>query len=289
MVEDNFRTIARSVQEQGLRPEARKGSVVSYVLDADQQLKESDQGRSFYTFWEFLLSPAKQDELHSLIEGAFRVPALADVTRDGVILRRLTRSLIDAGEKIVQSNHRLAEQLRRLLDERTLAESRRARELITEVKALALRVVDHPPSDEAFLVLEGSPVIELVMEKPLWEPTNEPIFAAVAIEPNDHVLDAEVLRRLYAQVVVDDVQLRGRIEVLLENRRQISLAELLFVHPVQQGLAELLAYLAIAARDTHHTIDEATHDMVTLRTDSDGRMVHIAIPHVLFRSRTNAR
>jgi len=62
LVEDRFRDIARELQKAQLQPGARKGELVKYVLDADAALKDSDQGRSFYSFWAFLISPSRSEE-----------------------------------------------------------------------------------------------------------------------------------------------------------------------------------------------------------------------------------
>ncbi len=75
-VEENFRTIARQVQEQQLALEARKGQIVRHVLEADSALKESDQGRSFYAFWEFLISSQRQEELQELLTAVYQLPDL---------------------------------------------------------------------------------------------------------------------------------------------------------------------------------------------------------------------
>lgn len=168
-VEQNFRAVARALQERQLDPAARRGDLVGFMLDADAELRESDQGRSFYAFWEFLMAPARQDELTTLLDTIYRLPVLADLTPDHQLLRRLTRALTDAGEKVVLSNHRLAEQVRRLLDDRRLAESRRAAELIAAVKQLAVRCAERPPKDDPFIELDGPPELQFVMDRPLWE------------------------------------------------------------------------------------------------------------------------
>ena len=47
LVEERFRGIARALQQAQLQSNAQKGALVAYVLDADAELKSSDQGRSF--------------------------------------------------------------------------------------------------------------------------------------------------------------------------------------------------------------------------------------------------
>ncbi|MCG9890058.1 MAG: DUF3375 domain-containing protein [Thermosynechococcaceae cyanobacterium MS004] len=64
----NFRNLTRKVQEAQFEKDSRKGMVLSRVLDADQELKDSDQGQSFYAFWNFLMSTSKRQEKKSMIQ-----------------------------------------------------------------------------------------------------------------------------------------------------------------------------------------------------------------------------
>lgn len=303
-VEQNFREIAHAVSEAQYAPDARKGTVVGYVLDADDTLKSSDQGRSFYAFWEFLLSPSKQDELHALLETVYRLPALSEVSPSSQILKYLTRSLIEAGEKIVYSNSRLAEQLRRMLDERTLAEARRARELIAEIKQHAIHLTQDAPQQEEFVSLEGAPEVRLGMERALWEPTTLPNFRTPPSHPQPIELSAFPLASLYSQFVVDESMLRQRVETLLAMRSRVTLAEVVERYPVEQSLAEILAYVALAAKDARHTIDESSAEEIPLNPflhgdkddeyddgddggDDSGeeQMTTLTVPQIIFRSR----
>src|SRR5581483_6291362 len=83
---ERFRGIARDLQKAQAQPGARKGALVEYVLDADAQLKDSDQGRSFYSFWEFLLSPSQSDELKSLLAQVADLPELRSALSEDYLL-----------------------------------------------------------------------------------------------------------------------------------------------------------------------------------------------------------
>ena len=79
LVEDRFREIARALQAAQLESNVQKGMLVKFVLDADAKLKSSDQGRSFYTFWDFLMAPSQQDELYDLLNAVQRQPDLQPI------------------------------------------------------------------------------------------------------------------------------------------------------------------------------------------------------------------
>src|SRR5712692_3739681 len=160
LMEERFRSIAQALQEAQLQSNVQKGALVAYVLDADARLKSSDQGRSFYTFWDFLMAPSQQDELYMLLEAVQQQADLQPVIHEGKILRHLPMHMLGAGEKVVQSNAGLAHQLRSMLDEQNIAERRRVRAIVSEIKQLAFHNAAGIPQDEpGFIELEGPPEV----------------------------------------------------------------------------------------------------------------------------------
>ncbi len=286
-VEQNFRAIARDVQVKHMQEGASRGAVVAHVLDADEALKASDQGRSFYSFWEFLMSPARQEELRALIEAVYALPELETLRQEHRGLRRIKTSLIEAGEKVAQSNLRLAEQLRYLLDDRQRAEGRRVMELIEDIKRAARAVVAAPPSGDDFLLLEGPPEVRLLMERPLWEPPESLDFSQQRIAQAAEERETVDLAPLYGGFYVDSVALRQRIDTLLETRPEVTLAELTRRYPIRQGLSELLAYLSIATDDDRHAIDTSALDQVYLHVPmSEAQAPSLTLPRVVFRGQS---
>lgn len=289
LVEERFRDIARDLQKAQLLPGARKGELVEYVLDADAQLKASDQGRSFYSFWEFLISPSQSDELKNLLEQVAALQDLRSALGEDFLLTRLPGYLVTAGEKVVHSNARLAEQLRRLLDEQTQAENRRVQELIQEIKHAAYSLNLSIPDNTAFLELESAPAIQLVMERDFWEPPKTLTFDSQPASIHEEDLDDLDLASLYDQFSIDEEELERHIETLLESYPQIRLSEVLELYPVEKGLAEVLAYCVLAARDPRHSIDpDASEEIVFASlTGTMGETV-LRVPLVYYRRKAHA-
>lgn len=104
LVRDNFKALARQVQERQLLPDTRKGTLVAAVLDAEDQLKESDEGRSFYAFWRFLLNPERQETLNDLLDAVQILPDVKEVTVGRSILESLVSNLLRYGGEIARSN-----------------------------------------------------------------------------------------------------------------------------------------------------------------------------------------
>ena len=281
-VEQNFRDITRKVQETQLMAGMRKGAIVGAVLDADEALKESPQGQSFYAFWEFLMSHVKQEELRALLEKVYRLPDLQAVVHDQPILRRIKASLIEAGEKVVLSNQRLAEQLRKMLDEQHLAENRRAQALIEEIKKLAIIMKANPPHGREFMTLEGEAELQLPLERPLWEPTEVVDFSDFALRVAQVDLSAGQAAALFNQFYVDEWLLQQHIDHLLQQQPQVTLTELTRHYPIQQGVSEVVAYVALAAKHEPHEIDSSVSEEILLQGDDDWVM-RLTMPRVIFR------
>ena len=103
------------------------------------------------------------------------------------------------------------------------------------------------------LLDEPAPHLGLAMDRPLFTPPDKPqIDIDVLAVPTDLVsLDA-----LFATPHVDKTRLRESIRRTLQSRGQVSLEELIQTYPLEQGLAELIAYLSLAADDPNALIDD---------------------------------
>lgn len=288
LVEERFKSIARALQEAQLQAKAQKGALVAFVLDADAELKSSDQGRSFYTFWDFLMAPSQQDELYMLLEAVQHQADLQSVIAEGKILQNLPAYLLEAGEKVVQSNSGLAQQLRRMLDEQSVAERRRVRAIVTDIKKQAFQRASEAAAESDFIELEGPPEIHLVMEHGLWEPGDTFSVTEQPTGASDEQPSEDELVSLHTQFHVDRAVLYRHIEDLLDRHTQITLAEVLHYYPPQKGLAEVLAYCTLATNDPDHSIDVQETDTITLQIETPvgPETKTVTIPHVLYRRRT---
>lgn len=251
-VERHFRRVTESIAVQQSTAGATRGSIVGQTLDAQDQLRQSSQGQSFYAFWDFLLAPERRRQFTDLVEQAYALPILADEFKADVLLRRLQSSLRAEGNKVVESNERLVAQLRRVLDVRESAERREVGRLIQDIKSLAHQTREMPPQVELLDVNAGIPLASL-MSKSSWTPPENVQFGGSleVSEGGDYRETLEAFLRLHP---VDFDRLRENIRVCLQTRVQITLPELLEINPPRNGVLELLAYLLIAESDGPHVV-----------------------------------
>jgi hypothetical protein len=176
-VEQNFRDITRSIYEKRAQQSFTKGRIVSDTLDALDELKEKDQGKSFYEFWRLLIEDSRDEELQNLIRKIYQLLEERRLAGADPFLRKLKNYLHDAASKVNQSNHLLAEKLNRTITEQDLLARQQATMLINEIRNLGLRVIEHPPATEAFVEIEGRPEIDMSLSRLLGEPPAETNFA----------------------------------------------------------------------------------------------------------------
>jgi hypothetical protein len=280
-VEHNFRGLDRRVRERIALWDGSKGALLEEIMGERDAIADSDQGRSFRAFWDFLMSSSRQEELSVLLERVLGLPAIVGLKPDART-RRVHYDWLEAGEHTQRTVAQLSQQLRRFLDDQAWLENRRIMDILhgIEAKALALRV--SPPSGEVMSIADTAADIELPMERPLHTVSQKPLIADIELESGDAEVDAAAL---YSQIVIDKAQLVRHIRYALQDRPQATLRELTEMQPLQHGLAELVAYLQLAG-DTFKTVvdEEAAEEIVWRRAGPDGReqAKRARLPRVIF-------
>ena len=172
-VEQNFRDLDRSVRERIATFEGGKGVLLEEIFGDRDAIVDSDQGKSFRAFWDFLMSPARQEELTVLLSKVFDLDPVRELQPDPPFLR-VHYDWLQAGEVAQRTVARLSEQLRRYLDDKAWLENRRIMQLIREVEQTALSIRDTPPDRQIIELDEAAPDIDLTMDRPLFEPPLKP-------------------------------------------------------------------------------------------------------------------
>jgi hypothetical protein len=275
-VEQNFRGLDRRVRERIAQWDGSKGELLQDVMGERDAIAESDQGRSFRAFWDFLMSQARQDELTRLLERVLRLEPVAELAPDAR-LRRVHYDWLEAGEQAQRTVALLSQQLRRFLDDQAYLENRRIMELLRGIEAGALAVRESPPAGQFMTLADTAAAIELPMERPLHAVTVKTAIASVILEAGAEDLDASAL---FSQFVIDKAALVQHLRRTLQQRAQVTLLELLEARPLTQGLAELVAYLQIAAAGPN-AVDENVVDVVRWH-GVDGRERRARLPRVIF-------
>jgi len=120
------------------------------------------------------------------------------------------------------------------------------------------------------------------MERPLFTPALKPVIANLALRAGNEDIDPS---SLFDQVVVDKARLTRHIRHALQDKAQITLRELVSMRPLQQGLAELVAYLQLGSDEFNAVVDEDTPEAIYWRVEDQGGEAvtrRARLPRVIF-------
>jgi flagellar motility protein MotE (MotC chaperone) len=285
-VEHNFRQLDRSVRERIATWEGNKGELLSEIIGERDAIADSDQGASFRAFWDFLMSPQRQEEFSERLDKVLDLAIIEELKPDKRI-SRIHHDWLEAGEYTQRTVAQLSQQLRRFLDDQAWLENRRIMDILhgIESKTLAMRATlfSSANSREFIAIEESAASIELPMERPLYSPPVKPVIANIRLQDGDEDLDASVL---YSQVVVDKPAIAGHIHHSLQSQAQVSLCELCRTRPLKQGLAELVAYLEMGQEGGYGErftmlIDEGVEDIISW-TVLDEHHRRATMPRVIY-------
>jgi flagellar motility protein MotE (MotC chaperone) len=275
-VEANFRRLDRELRERIAGWTGAKGELLDDILGSRESIADSDQGKSFRAFYDFLLSQARQEELTDLIG---KVQQLAELGQPDPRMRHIHYDWLDAGERTQATVRQLSEQLRRFLDDQVWFENRRVTDILRSIEARALRLRGDRGVSALTMPMDGTaPSVTLPMERPLYRPAGRSPIDSASVEAGEDGFDAPAL---FEQVHVDPARLSRTVRRALTSRPQVALAALISEQPLEQGLAELVTYLSLSDPGFRVVFDETATQQVTWQ-DDDGLVRSADLPGVIF-------
>ncbi len=276
-VEENFRLLDRAAREKIAAWDGSKGALLGELVGSRSEIAGSDQGRSFQSFYDFLLSESRQAELAELLA---KVSTLDTIEADHRI-RGIHHDWSEAADRAQRTVRQISEQLRRFLDDQVWLENRRVLELVRAVESLALALRDNPPT---FGLTVDQPGIEIALpfERPLYQPP-----AAVAVESELPAATQDVdTDLLFAQTFVDQARLAEIIRGVLPEGSSALLSDVVAMYPIEQGAAEIVGYLALNDEDVAVDMDDTDESLLEYSDPADPDIAKRArLPKVTVRRR----
>lgn len=274
-VEDNFRRLDRAAREKIAAWDGSKGELLETLVGGRSEITGSDQGRSFQSFYDFLLSDSRQNELTELLN---KVSSLDTLEADDRI-RGIHHDWSEAADRAQRTVRQISEQLRRFLDDQVWLENRRVLDLVRAVEAAAIEVRSTPPTF-GLEVDEPGLAIALPFERPLYRTKAEaPVESVIPLGVEES--DAELL---FAQAHVDQVRLANNIRDALPERSAALLSDVVAMFPIEQGAAEIIGYLALSDDGLVVELDPEAETELTYLDPEDASKTKLArLPKVTVR------
>ena len=292
-VEQNFRQLDQSVRDEIARWDGSKGELLDKVFGEQDAIADSDQGRSFRAFWDFLMSSQSQNELTDGLEQVFQLDAIQSLAPD-TSLKKIHYDWLEAGDQTQQVVSRLSQQLRRFLDNQAYLENKRLMHKIDDLFRQALEIKPLlPPNAQLrgpfsdFMTLDLPKLnIDMPMERPLFKVPLVQNFSGQIETDTGEAVDIDAL---FDQVFVDELALKDTIERSLQTQSQINLPDLLLKQPLTLGVAELIGYLSLASQDDADALfagvlDDSQQDLIQWQ-DLQGQNRQAWLPRVIYTRR----
>ncbi|HMV78137.1 MAG TPA: DUF3375 domain-containing protein, partial [Leptospiraceae bacterium] len=290
-VENNFREIDLMIREAQMKNDRKRSELLSVYFEKEDILFDTDQGRSFLSFFEFLMSHEKQEELSELIRTMLSLPEIKEIESSSSIdsvsreyfFRRLKSFMMQECMKVNKTGQKITEGLRKFIAVKTFQENRRISEIIKEIKSNALSLKNVQIKKEDFMEMEGKPEISLIMERPLYSPSENAVLQDTKYsEGDDSSYTEEELSLLYKRIYVDKDDLKRKINEGLKLSSQISVSELLEKFPADNGLLEVVGYFSLASEMKNSFIDEDRQETVSAFNRESRKSFKIKIPSLVF-------
>lgn len=279
-VEENFRNLDRNFRKKIITTSQSKGKVLEELFQQQDFLLETDQGKSFTAFWEFLLSQSRQDEFEQLIEDVMSLPAVQQMQKESFSIENIRNNLIDAGDKTKKTTNSLLEQLRKYLEHKSFFENKRIHDNITEM----LKIISENPDTDFnkldLVEVDNIVKIDLIIDRPLYSPPQKISFSNEEIQEGVATANNYVL---FEQFEIDMAELKGKIKSALKNKTQISFSDFVKEYEIEKGVAEVVAYVEIASKERNrHLVDESLHDIIDIRNSKTNKNFKVKIPQIIF-------
>jgi hypothetical protein len=279
-VEDNFKHIHRHIVEQHTRAEINKGAIVGYAFEAYDALRKSDQGKSFYAFWDFLVSRAGQEEWRQLTDQLLQLLQDRSIGSDGDFVQNIKSLLLQQGRNVYEANDKMAEKLSRIITEKEIARHRRLRQQIGSIKELVFRFMEEetPPCG----LMLGTPTpIRMPMERKLNLVERQ--GAAVVKQPAnalEKIEDLERFGRFLQTTHIDKKKLWQKVEQALQKKTTATLSEIIEITGLDNGVAEVISYFSFLREKAARV--QYMQEITELIPLDEEKTQFIEVPYLLF-------
>ncbi len=278
-VEDNFKTITKSIYQKHAEGASSKGDILGFTFDALDNLQRSPQGKSFYAFWDFLMTPSMQDAWDKMVAELYGAIDSKQMRQEDYFLRNMKSYLYKSGKKVYQANDKMADKLSRIICESSGKQMVATQRVIQDIQSLLLQLAQKNEKPDISLEIETLPDIAMPLERRLtMERFQEVSYEKVLEVAGADISGAEHADSLFVNHSVDRAVLKQRIHAALKRRKQVSLAEVIEQNGgLEKGLSELFGYIGVLRGFRHLIHPERTQTVLF----NEAEQKSIVIPEII--------
>ncbi len=278
-VDDNFKNIIKEIYQKQIDPTLNKGRILQYTFDALDELKSSPQGKSFYAFWEFLLAREMQNELETLISDLFKTLKDKKIETNDDFLGNMVAYLYESGNKVYQTNDKMADKLSRIIRENVASRSDITKHIVQDIKNLLIDISKKNSKPDISLSVDDSIDINIPFDRKITFEQSENIEYTLKPTSSElNINDLTELGKVFGKIIIDKEILEQNIRSALRDNSQITLFDVITKHPLQQGLPELFGYFGVLNHFQHKTINADKQQPIDFDVEHKKR---ILIPEII--------
>lgn len=252
-VEDNFKEITKDIYHKHAEGNLTKSHILAFTFDAIDELKNSSQGKSFYAFYTFILTPALQEEWGNLTNELYKTLQEKEIEITDNFLKGMKKHLHSSGQKVSKANDKMAEKLSRIIRENETSKSEITKNIIQDIKKSLIELSRAKIKPDVSFELETDIEINIPFERKLtFEQSEELIYKTKPKLANEDISHSSHLNKLFNLSAIDKEILRKRIKEVLSDKSQTTIAEVIEnFGGIEKGLPELFGYIGIVKEFKH--------------------------------------
>lgn len=248
-VRESFRQIGQNLREQLIDSDLPQEKVLEKVFLGLDTIDESDEGRSFNSFFNLLMDSQLREGFSAAIEGLYERGYLNSLDySDRNLLLNFIANLSAESFPVQDMMHTISHNLREFVSSRQFVEFHAMAELLNDIQRLGMRLNNQLPLRKSIVDLEGTTaVFGSVGRLELSEPVKTTIEEEV-IEQAMPSLDLEVLLAEARKSEIDFATLKSEVNKCVEDYGTVSVKDILDRYPAEQGVASVLGLIMLAER-----------------------------------------
>lgn len=278
-VEDNFKEITKGIYQKHADGSLTKSDILEFTFDALDELKDSQQGKSFYAFWSFLLNPELQDRWETLTKELYKTLEEKAIPINDPFLKGMKKHLHNSGQKVYKANDKMAEKLSRIIRENESSKSEATKNIIQKIKKQLVEISKAKIKPDISFALEGDVELNIQYERKLtFEPKEDITYSDKPKMADEDITSSQHLNKLFSKSNIDKELLRKRIKDVLKEKSQTTLLDVVENYGgLEKGLPELFGYIGIVKEFKHIISPDKTQSIVF---DTKNRK-RIKIPEII--------
>ena len=251
-VEYNFKQISKEVSSKYASNEMLKKEALDLTFTALNELENSNQGKSFYAFWKFLIDTDYQEDWNKLTDELYSRLEKNEIAHQDTFLKNLKRNLNQAALKVTDANSKMASKVAKIIKDSGV-NHKITQQLIFDIKKILVEISKQSREPEIGIEIESKTHFVLPLEPQLtYTIKDEVIFTKKPERAEDGPIETKSLKRLFEHSGVDLLAIRKRIKTALEEKEQTTLEEIIETNGgITEGLSELFGYIGELRKFKH--------------------------------------